>query len=282
MIEHRRDGKVMLFFIWYYNHTHLWYDPSLGLFTSADTIVQGGVQGYDRYAYVNNNPIKYTDPSGHDDWSCNTDLCRNDVQDRRLLSQSPNKVIEVDIVPYINAVARHYKLKIPDNYSFSYWSGALPEPHQEDFAITTGSGKAKEYTGQTMNPHTIYIASKAFDELNPSEFASVVAHETRHASQYTLIDDPSKDKHGAMNNLPSDQITYTRDVNIDQSPREMFLEADAYAYEAGFSLTTFGYSETDNLGNALDVSNEYKEDLRKINLAGNYVFPLPFCEPICQ
>ena len=25
----------------------------------------GGVQGYDRYAYVNNNPVRYVDPSGH-------------------------------------------------------------------------------------------------------------------------------------------------------------------------------------------------------------------------
>ncbi len=25
----------------------------------------GGVQGYDRYAYANNNPIRYNDPSGH-------------------------------------------------------------------------------------------------------------------------------------------------------------------------------------------------------------------------
>jgi RHS repeat-associated protein len=42
-----------------------WYDPSLGRFAQADTIVPGGVQGLDRYAYVNNSPIKYTDPSGH-------------------------------------------------------------------------------------------------------------------------------------------------------------------------------------------------------------------------
>ncbi|MBI5823368.1 MAG: RHS repeat-associated core domain-containing protein [Chloroflexi bacterium] len=41
------------------------YDPALGRFTSADTIVPGGVQGYDRYAYVNNSPVNYTDPSGH-------------------------------------------------------------------------------------------------------------------------------------------------------------------------------------------------------------------------
>jgi RHS repeat-associated protein len=42
-----------------------WYDSSLGRFAQAYTIVPGGVQGYDRYAYTNNNPVKYTDPSGH-------------------------------------------------------------------------------------------------------------------------------------------------------------------------------------------------------------------------
>jgi len=47
----------------YYNAR--WYDSQLGRFAQADTIVPGGVQGYDRYAYVNNNPLRYTDPSGH-------------------------------------------------------------------------------------------------------------------------------------------------------------------------------------------------------------------------
>ncbi|MBL8098507.1 MAG: RHS repeat-associated core domain-containing protein [Anaerolineales bacterium] len=42
-----------------------WYDPSLGRFAQADTIVPGGSQGLDRYSYTFNNPIIYTDPSGH-------------------------------------------------------------------------------------------------------------------------------------------------------------------------------------------------------------------------
>jgi len=42
-----------------------WDDPSLGRFAQADTIVPGGVQGLDRYAYVNSNPMNATDPSGH-------------------------------------------------------------------------------------------------------------------------------------------------------------------------------------------------------------------------
>jgi hypothetical protein len=42
-------------------------NPAAGRFIQADTIIpqQQGVQGWDRYAYTNNNPVKYTDPSGH-------------------------------------------------------------------------------------------------------------------------------------------------------------------------------------------------------------------------
>lgn len=41
----------------------------------ADTIVPGGVQGLDRYAYVNNSPLNYVDPSGH--LGCHTNYqCR--------------------------------------------------------------------------------------------------------------------------------------------------------------------------------------------------------------
>ncbi|MBI4738411.1 hypothetical protein HY772_02410 [Candidatus Woesearchaeota archaeon] len=45
-----------------------WYDPSLGRFAQADTIVPTftqGVQAWDRYAYVSNNPVRYNDPTGH-------------------------------------------------------------------------------------------------------------------------------------------------------------------------------------------------------------------------
>ena len=48
-------------------------DPYLSRFAQADTIVPGGVQGYDRYAYVLNNPIRFTDPTGHyEDEGCGT------------------------------------------------------------------------------------------------------------------------------------------------------------------------------------------------------------------
>jgi RHS repeat-associated protein len=42
-----------------------WLDVSTGRFAQADSLVPGGVQGLDRYAYVNNSPVVYVDPSGH-------------------------------------------------------------------------------------------------------------------------------------------------------------------------------------------------------------------------
>jgi RHS repeat-associated protein len=44
-----------------------WFDPSIGRFTSADTMIPStqGTQAWDRYAFVNNNPVRYNDPTGH-------------------------------------------------------------------------------------------------------------------------------------------------------------------------------------------------------------------------
>jgi RHS repeat-associated protein len=54
--------------LYYYGARY--YDPELGRFTQADTIVPdpGDGQSLNRYSYANNNPLKYTDPSGHVAW----------------------------------------------------------------------------------------------------------------------------------------------------------------------------------------------------------------------
>ncbi len=52
--------------LYYYNARY--YDPEIGRFLTADSIVPnpGNGQAFNRYAYVYNNPLFYTDPSGHD------------------------------------------------------------------------------------------------------------------------------------------------------------------------------------------------------------------------
>ena len=58
----RNDTAIGLYF---YNARY--YDPALGRFIQADTIVPSPAnpQSLNRYAYTLNNPLRYTDPSGH-------------------------------------------------------------------------------------------------------------------------------------------------------------------------------------------------------------------------
>ena len=51
--------------LYYYNARY--YDATIGRFTKPDTIVQSfaNPQSLNRYSYTLNNPLKYTDPSGH-------------------------------------------------------------------------------------------------------------------------------------------------------------------------------------------------------------------------
>jgi len=63
------SGVTEGFGLMFYNARY--YDPALGRFAQADSIIPGGAQGLDRYAYANNNPIRYSDPSGHCFW----DIC---------------------------------------------------------------------------------------------------------------------------------------------------------------------------------------------------------------
>ncbi len=65
--DYRYTGQLQQADINLYYYNARYYDPALGRFVQSDTIVPQpySVQGYDRYAYVNNNPLRYTDPSGH-------------------------------------------------------------------------------------------------------------------------------------------------------------------------------------------------------------------------
>ncbi len=60
--RHEHDDEVGLV-----NMNAREYDPVLGRFITPDTIIPGAMnsQSYNRYSYVNNNPLSYTDPTGH-------------------------------------------------------------------------------------------------------------------------------------------------------------------------------------------------------------------------
>lgn len=66
-VSNRFTGQVSDDETGLYYYVARYYDPELGRFIQADTIIPdfGDPQSYNRYCYVRNNPLRYTDPSGH-------------------------------------------------------------------------------------------------------------------------------------------------------------------------------------------------------------------------
>ena len=54
---------------WYYLNSR-YYDPQVGRFLNADGIIgaNGGIIGYNMFAYCNNDPVNFADPSGYAWW----------------------------------------------------------------------------------------------------------------------------------------------------------------------------------------------------------------------
>ena len=66
-VAYKYTGKELDSSTGLYFYEARYYDAALGRFISADTIVPrpGNPQDFNRYTYANNNPILYTDPTGH-------------------------------------------------------------------------------------------------------------------------------------------------------------------------------------------------------------------------
>jgi RHS repeat-associated protein len=66
-LSHRYTGQVLDADTGLYYYNFRYYDPQLGRFIQADDIIPdfANPQSYNRYSYVLNNPLRYSDPSGH-------------------------------------------------------------------------------------------------------------------------------------------------------------------------------------------------------------------------
>ena len=149
-----------------------WYDPYLNHFSQPDSIVpvaSQGTQAYDRYAYSNNNPIRYADPSGH----VIDNGCRNGCGDSAagyliLAKVTTNqKRKNAYFQQTIHSTIQEYGIKLPSG---------VEEPRYDP----TLSSDSSNTMGQTDN-RNIRIGDGAFSSAN--FLAATIYHETIHIQQ---------------------------------------------------------------------------------------------------
>jgi len=159
-----------------------WYDSSLSRFAQADTIVPGGVQGLDRYAYVNNAPINYTDPTGH---RCAGGGDENIWGYCEL--PTPDKVKTFQNA-YLNAVARKYGIKLAPGDKWEYIEFVGVEPGASNVRGWTPYRPQQPYFDSDENlkyadDSSVVATEDAFDSCGNSMdcLAGILAHEATHS-----------------------------------------------------------------------------------------------------
>jgi len=142
-----------------------WYDPYLNQFTQPDTIVPDpyNSQDYDRYAYARNNPLRYTDPSGHIPCSDAYDFCGKMSFDGKITTSILRRAIKSQFGVYLD-------------------DGGAEHPYFVD-----GKGKPTSHgrTWDITNMSTMYFGLSRIDDALGGKLKSTIGSAT-----FTLNDHP--------------------------------------------------------------------------------------------
>ena len=184
-----------------------WYDSSIGRFAQADTIVPSGFQGLDRYAYVSNSPIRYTDPSGH----CRGDKTDPDNPDiacwdmmNKITSKFKNMhFVDGDIWSLLeltdiyNALADHaFASEIMKANSVTFRRQHCPDSVMTKSCPNNGIGGMTARDEKNPGNYSVYIYDAAYN-IEPTQnswtppartnFIATVVHELTHVAMHQDI-----------------------------------------------------------------------------------------------
>ncbi len=117
----QREGRA----IGLYDYHARWYDPWLGRFVSADTVVPeaGDPQQLNRFSYVRNNPLSFFDPTGH---SCASPM---DVHEKRMCNEWEQTMLNSTVIIYMEGY-----------YLEEFYTADGTKVRKSTFAKTSGLG----------------------------------------------------------------------------------------------------------------------------------------------
>ena len=172
-----------------------YYDPAIGRFINADEIgflgANGDLNSYNLYAYCSNNPVMYTDPSGHFAWLILAAVLLFTPVGGTALQVATSSVSYAGM-----AVASLFDEDVRHDMDAIHWN-----PFNTDESATLNSKKVSFYEGVPVFKTNI-ARSGSFGAIFLSKGSSVdsLKHERGHNSQLMMMGIAN---YGLMIGLPS-------------------------------------------------------------------------------
>ncbi|GIK58710.1 MAG: hypothetical protein BroJett015_43730 [Chloroflexota bacterium] len=183
-----------------------WYLPGLGRFASADTIIPNPAnpQSYNRYAYVENRPLNFSDPTGHREEDCDYNVCNLpsssppqldplvdfDSEGDEAWTDDEKSTIESAALDVAGALARTYNRDQRDLWKIGLIDAYRPVTARQAFLSVYGgpvtfirksSECAEDCFGRTISAQEIWVYSNA-----TSVSDRFIVHELGHAFENAL------------------------------------------------------------------------------------------------
>ena len=158
---HEQDDEIGLI-----NMNARLYDPKIGRFITPDTVIQFpySTQGLNRYTYVNNNPLSYTDPTGHS---------------LRSLFRSVKKFFRKYGRVIVAAVASYFTFGLTAVYSGSYFVAGAASGYVSGGILSgtwSGKGAVKNALLGGVGAGFLYGIGALEAAKTLSKFQTAVAH----------------------------------------------------------------------------------------------------------
>ena len=230
-----------------------------------DTIVSNPAnpQNFNRYSYVVNNPVLYTDPTGN----------RCEEGDENIWGYcdlpSPDKVKSFQKA-YINAIANKYGIVLAPGDHWDYDDQSLAEslglPTQ--YGVTPYTDQPS-YDGSIWFDDGVYITNFSFEDLSEIEFASVLVHEARHSWYEYFYEDE-----GNLLSAPD-----RSQCNALYCAWKILTEADAYTVQIVW-LNQHGVDQGDFYDNHVIPEYNYYIDEVDDWKSPHLPIPIGICQPL--
>jgi len=154
-----------------YDYGARFYSASLGRFISSDTIIPDlkEPQDFNRYTYVENNPLKYLDPTGHEGEGGDGGLAPNTLPDpvkQLQLERMENMRFMLQLIrtnhwdEFFEFVAFMNSIH-PGSVGVFKWSGYLPQPGDVGHAVVGVADGIFIGTAGYDSEYGVYLSSAA-------------------------------------------------------------------------------------------------------------------------